>query len=59
MKTAMDIDVTVGRAGIGSAMLQGNGAHDSRAEGLDVTVGRAGVGSAMLQGSWTQAGTND
>jgi hypothetical protein len=34
------VDVTVGRAGVGSAMLRSVG---------DVTVGRAGVGSAMLR----------
>lgn len=49
VKNETELDVTVGRGGVGSAMLQSWG-DVTQAKDLDVTVGRSGVGSAMLQG---------
>ncbi|MGQ0826494.1 MAG: hypothetical protein ACT4OX_15935 [Actinomycetota bacterium] len=47
-----ELEVTVGRAGIGAAMMQMNRAvstDDDADDTLEVTVGRAGIGAAMMQ----------
>jgi hypothetical protein len=49
-----EFEVTVGRAGIGAAMMQMNRAvsvddGDDDLCDLEVTVGRAGIGAAMMQ----------
>jgi hypothetical protein len=47
-----NIDVTVGRSGIGAAMMQMNrtmSVDDSDDATLDVMVGRSGIGAAMMQ----------
>ena len=49
-----ELEVTVGRAGVGAAMMQMNrrtstNPAQEQVDGPDVTVGKAGVGAAMMQ----------
>jgi hypothetical protein len=49
-----ELGVTVGKAGVGAAMMQMNRRTSTASvreedEGPDVTVGKAGVGAAMMQ----------